>query len=222
MTTDLSKIPSLDALTARQRAFVTNPMVLSDPELAAIQSGFSAEWSKLHAESLKKELHYYIVAGGPAQEARRNIDAKVILNEISNIAFSDVMDFFEIIDLIDDKGLANGSMMVPKQNIKALPPYLRRLIKRIRFDNIVLPTGTKLVVVSDIELHGKEWALKEMIEILRLRQSGTQKDETSELLEQMSANELEELEKVFTRVRTRVRKTIDKKRDADAIEADRE
>jgi hypothetical protein len=220
MTTDLSRTPSLDALTSRERAFVTNPNVLADPVLAAIQSGFTPTYAKRRANALRRELHYYIIAGELAQTARRDIDAKTVLAELSNLAFSDVLDFFEAVDDIDEAtGLSNGTIMVPKQNLKALPAHLRRLIKRIKFDRIVLGDGKReMFYVSDIELHGKDWALKDMIEIMRLKQSGAPKDETSQLLEKMSANELEEIEQVFSKARARLRRTIDKKRDDDAID----
>jgi hypothetical protein len=193
--------------------------VLIDPEMAAVQSGYSAAWAKVHADNLRKELHYYIVAGERAREARRDIDSRVVMNEVANIAFSDVLDFFEVVDSYDSDNNANGSMLIPKQNLKALPAHMRRLIKRIKFDTIVVGNGnTKLVIVSDIELHGKDWALKEMIEILRLKQAGAPKDETSELLEKMSASELAEVEKVFTKAQTRLRRSIDQRKDDDAID----
>lgn len=210
MTTDLARIPLVDSLTPRQRAFVTHPLAITDPEMAAIQSGYDAKYAKKYGEALRKELWYFIQHGEAAQMVRRAVTPQSVIDELNNLAFSNALDFFEVIDSLNETGQVIGSMLVPKQNLKAMPPDMQRLIKRVKFDTIVSGDGTAMVFVADIELHGKEWALKEIIEMLRLKQTGAPKDETADLLEYMDAKDLESMEGIFERAANNKRNQLTK------------
>lgn len=218
MTGEVAVIPLLDELTPRQRAFVTHPQAITDPELAMIQSGYENRYARQYCRTLQRELWFYIQAGEAAAQVRRAITPTMVLDELNNLAFSDVLDFFHVVDKFDEAGKVTGSMLAPKQNLLAMQPYQRRLIKRIRTDTFVDVNGVGHVYISDIELHGKEWAIKEIIELLRLKQTGAPKDETAELLSHMDAKDLEQIEKLFTKAAATAKKQGSRKRDQDAFE----
>lgn len=187
-----------DDLTPRQRAFVSHPSVLTDPEQAARDSGFSDIYAKKHADSLRRELRRFIGNSEVAGVARATMDAAVVLRELTAAALSNILDYFE---LTEDE---HGTRLGMKQNLKVLPLEVQRNIKKLEFDTIVLPDGTSITYVSNIELHDRKWALKEFVEIMRLRDGGVPAGDGAELLKHMPAQDLEALDAIYRRAAERV------------------
>jgi hypothetical protein len=195
-------------LTPMQQAFVTHPAVLSDPVRAARESGYTEIFATTRSYSLRKELNHVIMSQETAQAGRQAITPAEVINELTAAALANMLDYFE---LMED---ANGTRLMLKQNLKALPLSTQRQIKKLEFDTTVLPDGTLITVVSKIELHDRTWALKEFVEIMRLRQGAPPAD-ASELLKHMSADELETVENIYRKAAERAG---EERKDRDAIE----
>lgn len=199
-------------LTPKQQAFVNHPLTLTDPSAAAKAVGYSESFCKTKAYQLRRELAFYIEKKAAPAVARQEVSRNEILAELGAIATSNYMDFFEVIDTPE-----GSSMLTAKQNLKAMPVELQRQIKRISFETVVLPNGEALSVVSGIELYNKVDALKELVEILRLKQGASGERTINPLLENMPTKDLASLREIMTRATQTVTDAENKSKDKNAI-----
>lgn len=198
----------VDLLTTRQRRFVMHQDVLKDPVRAAIDAGYTEEYAKTYGDSLQRELLVHI-KGAKALAERAEASAPQLIADLTALAFANIFDYFELVDT------ERGSKLALKQNLKALPLEVQRSVKKIEFDTVVLPDGNAVTVVSKLELHDRTWALKEFIEILRVREKPP--EDTGAALEHMDAKDLEQLEAIYKRAGTRAAEAKSKQRDRNAI-----
>ncbi len=205
----LPTIPLESELAPRQWAFVNHPLAWTDPAQAAKDVGYSDSFCQHRAYSLKKELEYYIRPKVTSQLALTGMGRNHVLDELTGIATSNLLDYFSVVETQE------GSRLEFKQNLKALPIELQKAIKKIDTETIVLADGLIITVVSKIELHDKVSALKELVEILQMKQT-TDPGESTEL-DGYEPQELEAMEKIMLGAAERARKKASQKRDRQAI-----
>lgn len=203
----------LENLTPRQRAFIENPIVLTDPVEAARQSGYGDSFlQKGGPEAMRRALMPLIANSDTARAIRQSVSPDDVRKEMTAAMFANILDYFEVVDTDGP----DGAKLILKHNIKALPPEIQRNIKRLEFDTTVLPDGSAITTIAKIELYDRSWVLKEFIEIMRLREGGMPADDASELLRNMPEKDLREIEQIFARASERAR---DIRKDKNAIDA---
>ncbi len=205
----LPTIPLESELAPRQWAFVNHPLAWSDPMQAAKDVGYSESFCSKRAHGLKKELEFYIRPKVAAQMARLSAGPNHVLDELTGIATSNFMDYFNIVETED------GARVEVKQNLKALPVHMQKAIKRLDTELVILPDGGTFTIVSRIELYDKVAALKELAEVLTMKDHKDPDDPPE--LDNLEPQELEAMEKIFRGAADRAKAQSSKKRDQRAI-----
>jgi hypothetical protein len=203
-------VPQENELTSRQWATINHPLVLTDTQAAMIACGYDQKYAQNNHKRFRSEFWYYIQHKSRQHLAALNVSQEAVMQEVSALAFSNLLDYFDLVDT------DHGSQLVLRLNLKALPLQVQRCIKKIEFETV--PIGdTSLTVVSKIELHDKLGALKELVEILQMRKPAGGSDPAN-ALEHLEPAELDEIENVLKRAAARTKVAADKARDKHAIE----
>jgi phage terminase small subunit len=205
--------PLEDELTQRQRAFVNHPMILSNPELAAREAGYSESYAKSNAWTLRKQLKYFINQKSYELGEWINVDAAETLAQIGAVASSNILNYFEYVDT------EGGSRLQVKENLKALPQWMQASIKKIEFETIVLPSGTQLTVMTKLELHDKMKAVDLLADIHKLKVIPTDKRNT-DALKGMTVAQLQRLEDTMAEITSEVRAQGRAAREKEAIDVE--
>ncbi len=206
----------LDQLTERQRAFIHHPDVVKNPEKAAIEVGYSENTARCHAHMMKKQLLYYINPINAKRAQQAGVTPERIRDEIGIIAHAKITDYFDTIDV-------KGDTVKVYVDPTLLPDHMQRAIKEITFDTIVDSTGNETQVVKHIALFDKSQALRELAEILGLKDAkmrhpdGNIQEEQAALLEHLEPKELDLIQRLYQRAAKRAKAAADRQRDATAI-----
>lgn len=212
--------PLLGELTLKERAFVTHPLVAKDPRQAAADAGYNVKnpnntWPYVKARQLQDYIFHY----ERQRLAVHDVTAETLRDELAIIGYSDMADYLDVIDTADN------TITVPK-DIKKLPPRLRKAIKHVHFIPPIVNDAGVVVIEGryEIELHSKIEALRELGKVLGITNSkkptgGIDPSDAaqSQLLENLTVTELEEVNRVFLQASKRVTKARSKKQDAAAI-----
>lgn len=206
----------LDRLTIRQRAFVEHPEVNLRPEKAAVEVGYSETTARTRAHMMRKQLMYYIQPLAARRAEQAGVTPERVRDEIGIIANAKITDYFDTVDVQGDtvKVFADPTL---------LPDHMQRAIKEVIFDTIVDSDGNETQVIKKIELFDKSSALRELAEILGLKDAkmrhpdGNIQEEQAMLLEHLEPKELDLIQRLYTRAARRAQAAADKKRDATAI-----
>lgn len=203
-------VPQENELTTRQWAVINHPLVLTDTKAAMMACGYSQLYAENNAKRFRGEFWYYIRTKNRQYLELTGRSQKDVLGEVSALAFSNLLDYFDVMDT------DSGSQLVLKMNLKALPVEVQRCIKKIEFESVSV--GDQLLtVVTKIELHDKLGALKELIEIMQMKKAaGSGKDAAP--LEHLEPQELDTIETVLKQAAARTKAAADKQRDKNAIE----
>ena len=203
--------PLEDELTPRQRAFVNHPLVLTDPTQAAIDAGYSEAYAKSTAWTLRKQLRYFINQKTQGLGEWVDVDAAETLTQLGAVATSNLMNYFEYVDT------EGGTRLQVKENLKALPQFMQAAIRRIKFDTVVLPNGTALTYMADLELHDKMRAIDILADVHKLRDITPEK-RNKDALKGMTVDQLQRLEDTMTEITAEVRAQNRAAREKEAID----
>jgi phage terminase small subunit len=207
------EVPLEDELTQRQRAFVNHPLVLLDPQKAALEAGYSESFAKCHSWSLRKQLKYFINQKAQGLGEWISVDAAETLSQLGAVAASNVMNYFEYVDT------EGGARLQVRENLKAMPQWMQAAIKKIEFETVVLPDGTQLTVMSKLELHDKMRALDILADIHKLKVIPVEKRDLSSL-KGMTVAQLQRLEDTMTEITDEVRAQNRAARERGAVDAE--
>jgi len=210
----LTDPPLVDRLTPRERAFIKHPDVATDPQGAALAVGYSLSVAKTQAYRMRKELDFYISYYENQRMARVNATAERVRQELADIAFADIEDYYDTVDI-------DGETIKVLRDPRLLPAHMRRAIKSINYETIMVDKNPVQKLVS-IELHGKLDALRQLIECFgmkggKLSGGGEDDAEQRALLDQLEPEELETMTRIYKTAGDRARAAANKKRDARAI-----
>ena len=209
----------LEELTPRERDFVQHPLVTIDPIQAAREVGYSEVYS-LDAGRHARRLLYYIQHYAKQRMAAAEISQQQILEELAAIAFADETQYFEAIDTPD------GNTVRRVKDLARLPPAMRKALKNVNFE-YVTQDGVAIPNVTSFELHDKVTALKALAKYfgLELGKTGPNPNASEPLqramLENLTDDELEKVNAIFTKAATRTKAAVDKRRDGNAISVDK-
>jgi phage terminase small subunit len=203
--------PLEDELTPRQRAFVNHPLVLTDPTKACIDAGYSEAYAKSTAWTLRKQLRYFINQKTQGLGEWVDVDAAETLTQLGAVATSNLMNYFEYVDT------EGGTRLQVKENLKALPQFMQAAIRRIKFDTVVLPNGTALTYMADLELHDKMRAIDILADVHKLRDIPPEK-RNKDALKGMTVDQLQRLEDTMTEITAEVRAQNRAAREKEAID----
>ncbi len=206
----LPMVPLESHLSPRQWAFVNHPLAWTDPAQAAKDVGYSDTYCQKRAYGLKKELEFYLRPKIEAQVARTGITKNDVLAELAAIATSNFMDYFTTIDTEE------GVRYAMSESFKLMPAHMQKVIKRLDFETLVLPSGESIQLIARMELHDKISALKELSEILVMKNKDKPPEDPPEL-ENLEPQELEAIEKVLRGAADRTKQKASVKRDRQAI-----
>lgn len=206
--------PLMELLEPRELAFVMHPDVFTDPRKAAVAVGYSESTAASKAHQMRKQLMYFIKPQHEARVEKAGVSVDALIEELKAIAFAIEPDYWDTVDVEGD------TIKVPKDPTR-LPDYMKKAIKSVSYETVILSDGSSFQKCSQIELHDKMAALKELKSIIGADDPLFRKPplETSEqeLLEHMEPEELELVGKVYARAEARARKLADQKRDQQAI-----
>lgn len=213
--------PLLADLTPRQRAFVTHPLVSSNPRQAWLDSGYAQ--SDTNPYIAAKQLLDYIQHYERQRLAKHEITADSVKEELAAVGYSDLGEYLDEVDT------DTGTITFLK-DIKRLPPRMRKAIKNLNF---VPPytdaAGNLHPATYEVELWNKVEALRELAKCLGISnpkkpmdpKDGLQPDQ-AQLLEQMTEEELRAINSAFMRAGQRVSAVRSKKKDANAITVEKD
>ena len=204
-------IPLEDELTERQRAFVNHPLVMTNPEKAAVDAGYSPSYADNMAWTLRKQLRYFINQKAYNIGEWISVDAAETLAQIGAVASSNLLNYFEYVDTKE------GSRLQVKENLKALPQWMQAAIRKIEFETVVLPSGQAVTVVSKLELHDKMKAIDLLADIHKLKVIPAEKG-NSDALKGMTVAQLQRLEDTMTEITAEVRTQNRAAREKEAID----
>lgn len=222
---DIKKLPveldqsSFAELTPREQTFILDPEVMSDPVAAAVRSGYAQLTAQAKAYTMRKQLMYFIL---PLHQERlkqlqiaAGISPERIKEEIANIAFANEADYYDTIDV-------EGDTIKALKDLTRMPERMQRAIKKIEFETLVLPDGTQIQRLIRLELYDKLKALSELAEIFglkdpRSRNPADNANADQKMVEAMSPEAIEEIERIMVREQKKLRAAASKKRDDQAI-----
>ena len=208
--------PLFELLTPRQQAFIQHPEVMIKPEKAAIEVGYSAKTARTRAHMMRKQLIYYIQPLNAKRAQQAGVTPERVRDTIGIIANAKITDYFDTIDV-------EGDTVKVYVDPALLPDHMQQAIKSISFDTIVDNQGNETQVIKEIQLFDKSQALRELAEILGLKDArmrhpdGNIQEEQALLLEHLEPRELDLIQRLYRRAAKRAEAAADKKRDATAI-----
>jgi hypothetical protein len=200
-------IPALfDKLTPMEQAFILHPQVMTNPQQAARDVGYSETTARTKASYMRKQLFYYIQPIHDWRMLDANLDQKRIIEELNAIAFCNEADFYDTVDV-------EGDTIKVLKDFTRLPEMMQRAIKTIELDTVIVPstnadgesTTISYQVVKKLQLHDKQAALKTLVDIsgmadprFRKPAEGASVDE-QELLQYVPADELELMNRIYSK-----------------------
>lgn len=207
--------PLMELLEPRELAFVTHPDVFIEPVKAALAVGYSEATARGKAHQMRKQLMYYIRPLHDARVEASGVTIDALIEELKAIAFANEPDYWETVDVEGD------TIKVPKDPTR-LPERMKKAIKSVSYDTVVLPDGSQYQRLTKVDLYDKIAALKELKSILgaddpMFRKPPAMDAEEQELLEHMEPEELELVGQVYAKAEARARKLASRKRDQKAI-----
>jgi Terminase small subunit len=224
MTTELQALaladpPMLDKLTPRERAFVQHPLALLNPKQAAKECGYIVDSDKYHNTNyniIAKRLSYFVQHYAQQRMKVAEVTVGRIIEELAAIAFCDPTEFYDTVDL--DTGYTVKIM----KDVTRLPERMRRAIKNLNYTSLDT-SGKTIDGTFSVELHNKIEALKALAEFFGLKKGDMGKGERTteadqQMLENLTPEELESLNAIYTQAAERTKKVSNRKRDANAIE----
>lgn len=224
MTTELQAMvladpPMLDKLTPRERAFVQHPLAMTDPLNAAREVGYkvdSDKYTNTNAYILAKRLSFYVKHYADQRMKAADVTVGRVVEELAAIAFADPTEFYDVVDV-------DGATIKIMKDVTRLPERMRKAIKNLNYSVLdlngnLLPEGS-----FTVELHSKIEALKALAEYFGLKKGDLAKTDpvdavSQKSLENLTDEELEQLNAIYTQAATRSKKVSDRRRDANAIE----
>lgn len=217
--TVLSDHVLLSSLTARERAFVQHPLALADVRQAGRDSGFSeSTCNSGYIYVIARQLHSYVTHYSRQRLMAHEITVERITSELAAIAFVDPTQFYEAVD-------TEAETIKVLKDVTRLPESMRRAIKNINYTHLHTSSGGVLPGTGhfEIELHDKVAALKALAEYYGLRKGELGKGEPTsaaeaQLLENLTPEELEQLNAIYKTAANRTQAIASRKRDARAIE----
>jgi hypothetical protein len=223
MTTELQSLvlsdpPMLDKLTPRERAFVQHPLAVIDPKTAARDCGYtvdSKEYRNTNYQILSKRLSYYVQHYSQQRMKAAEVTVGRIIEELAAIAFCDPTEFYDAVDV-------EGHTVKIMKDVTRLPERMRKAVKDLSYSRYS-PSGEAIEGEFSVELHNKVDALKALAEYFGLKKGDMGKGERSseedqQMLENLTPDELEKLNAIYTEAADRAKKVSSRKRDANAIE----
>lgn len=191
-------VPGFDRLTAREQAFVQHPLVYTDPRKAALESGYSSVVAQCKSYAMRQKLMSFIQPRFIAQMARLEVDRSRVEEELAVIAFVDVSDFQERVDLeMADGGFQTVTVW---KDPMLLPAHMRRAIKSVEWGTEQTADGGTIFSdrPTDVIFHSKEKALHELAGLFSDVAPKSPGDEEQNLLDNLNPVERAQVIKYYT------------------------
>lgn len=208
--------PLFERLTERQQRFVMHPNVSHDPVQAAIDVGYTATTARVRAHIMRKQLLFYIRPIEAKRNAQLGVTVETIRDELVNIAHANIADYYDVVDV-------DGDTIKVYKDPSLLPVSMQKAIKAIDYDNIIDSEGNATQMIRSITLYDKHSALRELAEIMGMKDQklrapeGNVQEEQAELLELLEPKELEIVQRLYQRAANRLSNAASAKRDREAI-----
>lgn len=208
--------PLFQTLSLREQQFILHPDVMVDPVAAAVAVGYAETTAKAKAHGMRRQLMHYLLPVTEKRMAALGVTPDRVRNELAAIAFANEADYMESVDI-------DGETIRVYRDPARLPEHLQRAIKSVTFSTEVLTGGDTIQRVSEIQLYSKMDALKELADILGLKDPRSRRpevpaEEDQKLLENLEPEELEIVTKLYMRAAARTKQAASEKRDRRAIE----
>lgn len=198
----------LDKLTELERKFVLHPEVMTKPEKAAVEVGWSASWARARAHQKRQQLMYYILPIAKERWAKADITLDRIHEELAAVAFADETEYYERVDVDLGDGKGAETLLVGKDPTM-LPKRMSAAVEQINIENLTLAGGDLFQVVSFV-LHDKKPALKMLAEMLggfdpknRQPSDAAEKLRQGRLFDFMEQGEIDTIVKIYNRAEKR-------------------
>lgn len=193
-------------LTPREQSFVLHPDVMTDPVKAAIDVGYAKTTAASKARTMRKQLMYYIRPLAERRLESLGVSLEKVRDEIAAIAFSDETAYFDTVDI-------EGDTVKVYKDPALLPEHMRRAIKSVTYTTDVDDKGVSTQRITQITLHDKLPALKELADLLggydpRMRTPGDadERRAQAELFEHLEPEELDLVTKLYTKALARAKR----------------
>lgn len=179
----------------KELSFAYHPDVVKNAYKAAIEAGYSESYAQKKSYALRERL-YPLIRKVQEQRARKQgISAQRVQEELSNIAFANVLDYVEI---NEKTGLARpkGLQELTRQEASAIASYT---LEPVEDDN-----GDTTMVLSKVTLIDKRLALIDLGKSIGMFNDKmqvylrNQEKETRKVsLEEIPTDDLEQIEKIL-------------------------
>lgn len=192
-----AEVSGFQSLTLREQQFVQHPDVYRDPKKAAMEVGYSSSTVEKRAHSMRQRLMRFIQPVYAAQLAAIGVDRRRVEAELACIAFTDINEFKESIDIeMKDGGFQT---VVVWKHPSQLTPDQRRAIRAVEFGTT--ETADEEVIQSDrpslVVLYSKEKALHELAGLFGDVAPSNPVDDQQGLFDHLDLKEREVLVKLY-------------------------
>ncbi len=175
-------------ITDMQLKFAKDPIVLTNPQQAALNSGYSETYAKQHATALRKQLAPLIMDMQEAAKRVSAISVARVQTELAAMGFANIIDYFNIDPLTGE--------MTPKQ-LNELTRDQAAAIQEVKIIDITdEETGEKRYVIGSVKLADKRANLVELGKTLGMFNKITIEDkrESTLLMSDVPTGALEDAE----------------------------
>jgi hypothetical protein len=210
----------LNELTGKQLAFVVHPEVLTDTRKAYTDAGYADSGSN-NCYALRQELLPIIIEEHRKRVEKLGVTWEWLKNEVVILARSNLWDFLEPVE--DERGNQFLRLVdIDKWDRKAF----RAIVKKIKYETVEVARGDNIEFVtrvSEIEYYDRLRALQQLADLFKYEHEQVKpppvRDDTSELLEVATTEELEVLADLQAKWAERlVNRNVNSEKDRRAID----